>query len=357
MLINNVLNFVQDKTFEEVVNLTTEEGIDVKSNDHLYLLTANRTAEETELNQQCNGIVFEKETNKVVCSASDKIVDLQNWSDAVSLLSNDSDATMKYCEDGTVIRLYNYNGKWYTSTKRCIDAEFSFWTSQRSFADLFWEIFDVSLLETLDDTYTYVFVLLHSDNRIVVKHSENSLVYICRINNQTFEEDSDNMFADSKIKMSQIISNVESDLNDLYYPTKRGVLICSKGTNYKIDFDHYTSIKHIRGNVPQIRIRYLELLNQPEELLQLIENYQEHWFMFAVIGHCINNIVCSIFELYKESHIKHTIQVGEEHLYYRTLKQLHAAYKTTGNRVTIEDVQRKVCSLDKSVLKKFLEWA
>jgi hypothetical protein len=261
-----------------------------------------------------------------------------------------------------MMRLYNHNNIWYTATTRCIDAKTSFWTSNKNFDTLFWEIFDKSLLEGLDKNYTYVFILLHKENRIVIKHNVNILVYISRIHNLSLEEDHTNMFYNiygiRRPKMIEPYNLSEAFSNKF----KRGIIvkILDKTINvwniYKLDFDKYKSIKTIRGNVPDLRMRFLELLNTPEDLRFFEMFYGENKYMFNFIRISIIKLIKEIHKLYIESHIKHSIEVKEGNIYYRTLRQLHAQYKITHKPISFEDVQNKLYSLDKNIIKKFLNW-
>jgi len=156
--------------------------------------------------------------------------------------------------------------------------------------------------------------------------------------------------------------NLGSDVNNFDCKFKRGILIkifdkASKTWElYKYDFERYKMIKSIRGNVPQIRMRYLELLNKPESLVLLEKFYTENTFMFTYIKAALLKLVKTVYRLYVESHIKHTVQVTQENLYYRTLRQLHAQYKLTNKPIGFTDVQDKIYSLDKMVIKKLLAW-
>ena len=270
------------------------------------------------------------------------------------------------------MRLYNYGDEWYTATTRCITARDSFWSSEKTFDEMFWEVFDRSTLETLDKSYTYLFVLLHSENRIVVKHNYNSLVFVSRIHNQTLVEDFKNVFYQAhitshqpelKIKRPKMIPSVNlNEFSNYFYHLKRGILVKLFDPEtrywivYKLDFEQYQQTKQVRGNVPQIRMRFLELLNDSLQLTMLEKYYSEHKFMFTVIKNSLMKVTRDIHRLYVESHIKHTVKIGEDHLYYRTLRQLHAQYKTTNKPINLGDVEAKLFSLDKNVLKTFLGW-
>ena len=392
--VSEVLNFVKDKSYNDIVKESKKYGLCVKySNDEnlkdLFLL-ANKNDNEIEntieneidinvnelLNSQANGIILEKETNKVVAMCQNKLItytDNDNSKNNISQFLQQSDLKrIEYCEDGTMIRLYNYNDTWYTSTTRCIDASKSYWTSTKNFSDLFWDVFDKDLLTTLDKTYTYVFVLLHKENRIVVRHKINMLVYISRINNETFIEDYTQQFnnvygirrpkqIDTREFYKLNLSN--NDIMEmLFSPFKRGILIktlnkeTSQLITYKFDFKNYIDIKVIRGNVPEVRMRYLELLNEPQRLHILEQNYNEYKFMFKLIKNEIFKLTKIIHQLYIDSHIKHIITINEDNIYYKTLRQLHAQYKITNVPITFSEVQKKIYTMDKKIIKKLLIW-
>jgi hypothetical protein len=392
--VNDVCDFVNEKTFDEIKSFS--KMLYVKEQNDLYLLANNnKNREQNEgtftdgvdrrqgtftdgvdrrqgtftdgvVRRQANGIIFEKGTNKIVAMCYPQIEDVKSAEELNEIISN-KDMSVEYCEDGTMIRLYNYNGEWFTSTTKCIDASISFWSSSKSFNELFWDIFDKNDLLNLDKNSTYFFILLHKENRIVVKHKKNSLVYISKINNNNYIEEDTNIFRnnlniirkeyiDNDKFISIIKSNEPFDLSN-----KRGLIIRTRNVEgvanvYKIDFESYKIIKNIRGNVAEIRIRYIELLNKPESLELLEKIYKEYQFTFAFIKASILKLVKTIHRLYINSHVKHEIKVEEDHIYYRTLRQLHAQYKNTNSPIRFEDVYNKVINLDKHVIKRFLNW-
>ena len=367
--VSEIKNLIDNKTFEEVKNIMEDANIRVRElknaeSDNLYLLISNNTT--TPLEVACNGIILEKETNEIVCMCQSKLLPFQeNPREQVEKLVYDK-MRLEYCEDATRVSLYNYNGVWYTATTKCIDAKYSYWSSYKTFDDMFWEIFDNTFINVLDPDYTYTFLLIHRENRIVVKHQYNNLIYINKIHNKTQEEDYTNLFYKEGPKRTirrpkSIDSNtIHYPLDDYYLPNKRGVivkfLINNSWVSYQYDFKEYQKIKEIRGNVPLIRMRYLELLSTPDSLIELEKYYPEYQVLFTSIRYQMNNLYKEIHQTYFYSHVKHTIQINEDHPFFRTLKQLHYLYKTNNTPITFEQVQLKVNSLDKNVLKKFLNW-
>lgn len=346
----NIQELVVNRSFDEIKMICENSGIRVKDNDDLFLLVSNEN--ESPIQQECNGVIIEKNTNKIVCLSDTKFIDLQsdNFREIVG-----SDYKMEYCEDGTLIRLYNYKDHWYTATTKCIDAKQSFWSSQSSFDDMFWQVPREHLnLDVLDKNCTYFFILCHSSNRIVVEHNDNRLIYIKNINNTTFKQET--IINIGGFNRPVIILGEPTNLEQLSNLTKRGVIVRNALGNYKYDFKRYNTIKDIRGNLPLIRMRYLELLQEPEKLLLLESHYPEHAMVFAMAKHGLNMLYQDIHKLYIQSHVKHTISIYDSHPYFHTLRQLHGVYKKTQTVITLEEVKKKVDTLNIYVIRKLLNW-
>lgn len=379
-----ITEFVNNCSFEQIKEKAKENDIIYRENENLYLLTSKKVDEPTEFHRVCNGIILEKETNKIVCSCQPSFANSNelNLDTIQNLIKN---GRFEYCEDGTVIRLYNYQNQWMTATSKCIDGKSSFWTSNQTFDEMFWDLFPSENVNSLDSNCTYIFVLVHKDNRIVIKHSENHLMFVCVINNVTNEILNDfNFENESFIKHSNDISKLENDndfefsskyinsvkiqknelneenLNSIfekfYNDKKRGILVSINDITYKFDFSSFNIIKDIRGNIPQIRMRYLELLGNPEELKMLEQYYSEYHMLFSMIKFTLEKLFKNVHYLYVQSHIKHKIKIEEGHLFYQTLRQLHGQYKKTNQVITLDDVKNKIMSLDKHVIKNFLGW-
>lgn len=371
------INITEVAQFLTANNLETIEqhGLIIKENNDLGLylmaLPKENETELTDFQRQANGLIFEKETNRLVCASQTIFRDItaKTLMEKINkkVLNNIPEKVrLEYCEDGTMIRLYNYNDVWCTSTTRCIDARKSFWSSEKTFDEMFWEIFDNSHLERLDKTCTYIFILLHKENRIVIKHYQNALIFISKIKNEPvngmLEEDFSNIFYTPNnftIKRPKMISELNlEDFDNKGAERKRGVLVkFFEGTEwnvYKIDFEEYIVLKELRGNVPDIKMRYLELLNDPEKLNKFVKNYSEHFHEFEKLKKTLLNLCKKIHKLYIESHIKHATKITDDHIFYRTLRQLHGQYKKTEKPISFEDVQTKLYSLDRPILYKFI---
>ena len=356
----NKLIKIKEKNTEQFENLFLVTACDTNSNGENYPSLVDNTY------YQANGLILEKNTNKIVCACQNKLRELNSETEAKELLIKNKKCKtrVEYCEDGTIIRLYNYNNQWLTATTRCIDARDSYWSSDKTFDTMFWQTFDNNLLDKLDKNFTYIFVLLHEENRIVVKHKLNMLVYVSRIDNTTLIEDYNNIFTNVyNMKRPRFILYIDFDkIKEFYNPMKRGIIIkiLDSNTNvwnsYKYDFDEYKYIKQIRGNVPEIRNRYIELYSDLNAQQQLEKYYNEYNFTFSMIKKAIVSLIHEIYKLYIESHIKHSVKIEEDHIYYRTLRQLHAQYKVTNKPIKFMDVQEKIFKMDKNIVRTLLGW-
>lgn len=366
---NNIKEFLNNKTWDDALihelYLKYIKFRELKEDSEIFnnlVLLFNKKT-DTEIQKECNGLILDKQTKNIVVSC-------QHDFESNQPEDNENFISAEYCEDGTVIRLYNYKGMWYTATNKCINGQYSYWSNTKTFNDMFWETFSHPKLDLskLNPECTYLFTLLHKDNILVVKHFTNSLIYLGNINNVTNEVNNANDFElfsiNPNIRLSEKITLNEDDLQDLdsvcnkyFNTTKRGIIL--KYTNnriYKHDFKQFTFIQNIRGNEPFIRNRYLELLTDPQSLYILLVHYPEHKFTFSMVHHNLLVVSNEIYALYKRTHVKHSFTIKEDHLYYRTLKQLHAQYKNTQKPITKQDVYNKLCSYNVFLLRKLLKW-
>lgn len=93
--------------------------------------------------------------------------------------------------DGSLIKLFFYNGDWIVSTSGSVAAASDVGSTGRSFAELFWLVFDQVgySKEWLDEDLCYVFELCHKDNRIVVEYADPQLPLLAvRDRSRDFEE-------------------------------------------------------------------------------------------------------------------------------------------------------------------------
>lgn len=369
-----IKTFVDGLSFDEIKEKCKENDVIYREHENLYLLISKSMEAPNNFHRAFNGVILEQETNNIVAMCQPGFINNQTLENVTP-----ESVSVEFCEDGTLIRLYNYQNTWFTATNKCVDAKDSYWSNPQTFDEMFWELFEKEKLNELDKSKTYLFILLNKDNRIVVNHNTNELVFVGVIDNVTGMELSqkelndyyvENFLASKTIRRSIHITErfkneneiscdkIEKVCVDLETKMKRGVLVkqFETGDIYKFDFPEYMTIKQIRGNVPHIRMRYLELLGNEEALKILEQYYSEYMMLFTMIKHCMEKLYKNVHFLYIKSHVKHEVQVQDTHIFYQTLRQLHGQYKKTNKPITLDDVKTKINSLDTHVIKNFLGW-
>lgn len=351
---NTIINI--QESFDNVNKKLTDVGYKVKTaeSESTYLISSEN------IDDTYTGCILEKDTNQLVCQGQRKIIDVsrEKLIDMFKqrgvigdFVKNTNEIRVEYCEDGTLMRLYYYNGNWMTATTNCTDARKSFWSCSRSFDSMFWEVFNsVSHIDTLDKCYTYYFVLMHNENRLVVNHRTSHLVYLHRNNGNMddYTEVFNKIFwRPFKVKPFNI-----DTLGMTFWNKKRGILVKFNGDEciYKMDFDEYKAIKDIRGNNPNIEMRYIELLNDEAKQRLLLYYYNENANLFTKIAKLFSGFVYHIHQLYLESHVKHTKIIDKSHTYFPLVKSLHAQYKRTHNRITYNDVKQKISNMHVNII-------
>lgn len=149
--------------------------IQLKEDPNLCLLYYNGLPENDnnrELETSCRSYIFEKSSFKPIASQFNKI--LYN-EEAINFLKEKSwsNVMVEKCYEGTLILVFNYNNKWYISTRRCLNASESTWIKNSSYLELFNEtIKDKFGLEDLDKKYCYHFILVHNKNKNIVSYDD-----------------------------------------------------------------------------------------------------------------------------------------------------------------------------------------
>lgn len=428
----NLVSFVNSSNLDQ--NELEKNGLRyIDAEENLFILVKNDKNNDSTA-EEANGIIFEKNTKKIVCTNQNNFKKIENNKKISEFPAN---SIFEYIEDGTVIRLY-FNKIWKTATSRCSDAKYSFWSSDLSFDEQFWEIFDKRDLTNLDKRNTYIFILRHQESERVVKIKKNELVFVCSISNingfeninyfktkpftnfkrpnriprnwktlkyfvtrhesiagpqedgmftfeekikneiyelsvplsydESFEPDFKTLLNDKTAITKRISSNDSIDenvpiyifnlfnnrlktletLEDYSHPFKRGILIKVPQENntyvaYQYDFDQYKKIDEMRGNVPTLDDRFLELYLQKNfKTLKALENYYHK--SSKTIKKSLIDLYKTIFDLYIKTHKLHQLKVDETNKYYTTLKQIHAIFykKNKTNDIHLEQVKEKL---------------
>jgi len=170
--------------------------------------------------------------------------------------------------DGSLIKLWNYNGQWHVSSNGEIDARNAHinsalltGTRQVELYTLFFEAWDKTgvRIESLDKNYTYMFELTSPHNRVVVRYQETTIRHIGTRDMLTLRE------CDADIGISKPreypLNSLEACIDSagkLGYDDEGYVIVDAQYNRVKVKSPLYIALNHIsqgvttHGNIVEI---------------------------------------------------------------------------------------------------------
>lgn len=129
--------------------------------------------------RECRGIVVDLNTNKIICHPFDKF---GNYTEYYADDIDWSTARVQDKIDGSLVKLYWYNGQWNWATNGMIDAKDAPTSSSRysTFEDLIKSAVNYKDIPfwSLDKDSTYMFELTSPENRIVIEYNYTQLWHL-----------------------------------------------------------------------------------------------------------------------------------------------------------------------------------
>ena len=371
--IKQLIEQKQFTTFEELKFFFSQSpySFEIKEHGQLYMMCFTEDSDTAlEAVREATGIIIEKYTNKVVHYSFKKCYDsLENNSIDFTTIDNQetvieldsfkvSNLSKNYIVnlffEGSLIKMYHYNGEWHIATSKSINED-NKWSSNKTFQDLFKESvkdsFGVDYLEfktKLDPGYSYTFILQHPENNTIHSVSQKLIFILNKVNLDTLEEEIPDIYNFTVEKTIEELTNCEGPVNEnfiIYNMDSEGKVV----SRVKILNNKFRILSKLRGNFPDIGLRYLEVLGNTDITDALLEKFSSQSEKFKSIDFKFEKTCKDILRLYKETKIKHLdSHVPDE--FKRTLFQMHAKYKNTKIPVNISDISLKLMSLNPRTL-------
>ena len=305
---NNIKNYDELKlTLEnEPYFLKFKEDSDIPE---LFLIYTQDKSDFTNIiTRQCNGIIMEKHTLKIICYSLEKFID----GNILDHRMNTQNMRLEFAVEGAMVRLYFYNNNWYLATKKCINASKGKWLSNKNFLELFIECLSSinnleKLQERLNKDYCYTFIIIHPENNIVVNYQQPNLHHISTRNlNTLLEIDEDigiNKFSYKNFNIDEFNSLIESLNIETNYSYEGYVIIDNNYIRQKFKTDIYKKVRDIWGNTNNRFYRYLELRKNFDLLNTYLTFYPQDKNTFFEFEEIVNKLAFKIYECYKLHHI------------------------------------------------------
>lgn len=323
------------------------------------------TSNDDEVLRNCRGVVFNGD--KIVMKAfpfplefSDKdIDDIEKTVAPVFQRCSVYDA-----HEGALIRMFHFNGKWFMTTHRKLNAFRSKWASKESFGTSFKRalesemevntafrekmvsIEDGSLLEkfqsTLDTDKQYMFLVCNtSENRIVcMPPARPTMYHVGTFVNGNLSMDIDCGIPYPRKHVFLSLDEMYVYLENLNCAEIQGVILFAPdNTQYKIVNQKYQELFRARGNEPSIKFRYLQVRMNWKLSQILFWLYPELTDVFEDYENSIYEISKTIYRAYVNRFIqkKHITVPKEEFAVMRECHEWHLQDRTN-NLMTQEKV-------------------
>jgi len=223
---------------------------------------------------ECRGIVLSLPDYNIVARPFDRFFNLYEGDDYKKFDWDNAIVMEKL--DGSLIKVYHYNNKWYCGTSGTVNASGTVgFDNDKTFKELFEEGIGGSIQDTFKyapKENTYIFELTSPENRIVTRYDKTDVTLLAVRNTQTgeyvrlFDFDFCNNVKHYDIKsFDKTIEFVESrsqfDEGCVLYDHLNGIRI-------KVKNSAYVSLHHLRGNeVTKKSITTLLIKGEMDEFL------------------------------------------------------------------------------------------
>jgi len=206
-------------------------------------------------------------------------------------------------------------------------------------------------LYSLNKNIQYLFLLTPTkDTRIVARYTDVPLVYHvgsfenCKlsIDNSPFKNILPTI-SDLSLKFNNY-DELRNYLDNLNCTHNQGVLLFDVNNNYKIVkilSNNYLSLREIRGNVSDIKIRYLQLRNISTDITLLLSLYRERAEEFQKIETGMRILTETILRLYKSRYVEKKYTFIKNNFLLKIVKDKchNQYYLKTKNAVNIDVVE------------------
>jgi len=277
-----VIEYLKENGTEK---LTSEFGIIVKKYEDAQLLVLNYdqiNSPKNDITSECRGLILDTEFN-VVSRSFDRFF---NYSENGATF-NPSTAVAYEKVDGSLIKIYNWEGTWYVSTRGTAFAESGVNGWNITFKDMVFKALGCTyetnfqhLCEAnLNQSSTYICEITGVENRVVTCYQGYTLWLLAERDNNTgtyyevprvvwenFGFELPSLYSFNSIEACLETAKHLPDLQEGYVIYENGVPVC------KVKSPAYVAVHHIRGEgLSPKRIAELVVINEQEEYLTYFE--------------------------------------------------------------------------------------
>lgn len=244
--------------------------------------------------KECKGVIFDRNGNLIVQT----IPFIEEMLDVYKDLDNFNDYTIHEAYEGTMIRVFWYEDKWYISTFKKLNAYTSYWGtgSDENPLPSFGELFEKRILEkyshleefysTLNKDYTYLFILLPNENTRLVSHAREDVLLFGVYNKGVKVNETLETFEMPKKLSFENIEVLKEYVENMDWKEKSGVLLQSENRLIRVYNSKYYHLLQLRDpSFQDVGVRYLLCKDEEkEDLKKLYPNFNFERYESALVS-------------------------------------------------------------------------
>ena len=232
---------------------------------------------------ESRGIIIDVVHQTVVCRPFDKFFNVQEQY-AADIDWNTAKVLEKI--DGSLIKLYWYNGKWTFATSSTCDASEASIAGYKgvTYRDIIAKADNYSRIpfDDLDRNHTYLFELVSPMTQVVIRYDKTTLYYLATIDNRTGGEKDEEVFDDFRRPQSFPLKTVDECIKAVTELNKDSeddikdegfVVVDGQHRRIKIKSPAYIALHRAATNKVFTVKRMAELYQQGTDLIKLAKDF------------------------------------------------------------------------------------
>lgn len=339
-----------------------------------YVKCTNASSKDV---KKYRGAIYETKADRFVCRSFGYVEEI----DALKAVEQITNETLLNCNkydliEGFHIRVFQIAGVFYVSTHNKINAFESKWASEVSFGTLFIEalkhafegapIHELSengarpqiynkipsdskleyLCSQLDSQFVYDFVVSNnSENRIVCAAPQKPQIYLLGLfdvlNDFIYVEPPPHGVAGILPPTSLTVPDVQSLVNEVLkvdFMKSPGIVIINKKTGEiaRIFHPNYIKCMRLRGETPNLELRYLEIRNNKDDRDHFHQIFPEYSSRFDELEMLITDHIPTVISQVYNIRYNKNVYYHTDRIFHFILRNLHSIGSENITRAQID---------------------
>jgi hypothetical protein len=316
----------------------------INTKNNLFMINYGKTLKNyTELSK-LNGIIVEKDTEKIIYYGLDKMN-----KDFNEFLNNNEQFNVFELVDGPKIGLYYNNDKWNKCTNKKIYASESIWHGP-NFDVLSEKCFEKLDFERLNKDYCYTFVIQNPACMNYIKYETDDLRLISvrdlNPSSETYLKEVSHDIGVSIPKQHSFIpktidhvkEEIKSNLESEEIKQMPGYIIKTPSQTFRLESNNYLECVKVKGNERNLKFRYLQIRTDFVLKNKFLIYFPELINMTNNIEYQIRNTVGNILDNYLKRYVQKIPNYEINPRYKNIIYVIHGMYLKDKQKITFEKV-------------------